>query len=209
MTVMRAIHAVPPDPSPTAVSALPDRLTAIRGEGVPDASVVVPVNAQGDLGHVAALLTDLARYRGPRRLEVIVVLNNYAGQEPPHRAQLESWGACLLTIPSVRRSGEAVSFTARIPGARAAASDITIHFDADCRIPDPTTLIDWYVDALGSAGSAYAPVLFHSVPHGRAPELAVAVHHLSRWCKRVLLGIPTLRGSAYAVRRGAPRSGGE
>ena len=35
----------------------------------PDVSVVVPVNAQGDLSNVVRLLGDLARYAGPHRLD--------------------------------------------------------------------------------------------------------------------------------------------
>ena len=38
----------------------------------PDASIVVPVNAQGDLENVLTLLDDLGRYEGPHEFESTV-----------------------------------------------------------------------------------------------------------------------------------------
>jgi len=96
-----------------------------------------------------ALLGDLGRYDGEHRLEIIVVLNNYdADEEPEGLAAIEKTTVTVVAIPSVRRQGEAVSFTARIPGLRAAATDIAINFDSDVRVPYATTLIDWYVGTL-------------------------------------------------------------
>ena len=83
MTVLRAIHARPAPPGRTALEALPTELRRIRGTGLPDASVVIPVNAQGDVDHLMGLLADLARYDGAYRLEFIVVLNNYEPDEEP------------------------------------------------------------------------------------------------------------------------------
>jgi hypothetical protein len=208
VTVLRAIHARPAPPAPAVLEALPAELRRIRGTGLPDASVVIPVNAQGDVDHLMALLADLGRYDGAYRLEFIVVLNNYeADEEPEALASIEKTTVTVVAVPSVRRPGEAVSFTARIPGLRAAASDIAINFDSDVRVPYPTDLIDWYVAALTDRSDrvrgAYGPVLFHSVPQGFVADVAVAIHHASRWIKRTILHIPTLRGSAYAARRQA------
>jgi len=208
VTVLRAIHARPAQPSAAVLGALPAQLTRIRGTGQPDASVVIPVNAQADVDHLMALLTDLARYDGANRLEFIVVLNNYEpDKEPPGRTAIERTNVSVVAVPSVRRPGEAVSFTARIPGLRAATTDIAINFDSDVRVPYPTSLIDWYVTTLRErperVRAAYGPVLFHSVPQGFVADVAVAIHHTSRWIKRAILRIPTLRGSAYAVRRQA------
>ena len=52
----------------------------------PDASIVVPVNAQGDLENVLTLLDDLGRYAGPHEFETLLVVNNFAqGRRPPPR----------------------------------------------------------------------------------------------------------------------------
>lgn len=202
MTALRGIHSRPAPPSAAQVAALPGAIRRLRGDGPADASVIIPLNAQGDLDHVVALLCDVGRYDGQNRLEVIVVLNNYGdGEEPGHKNHLEDLGVRVISIPNVRRRGEAVSFTARIPGVRAATAAATIHFDADCRVPYPGRLIDWYIDSLRDNGAAYGPVRFHSVPPGRTAEAAVAAHHLTRWAKRMLIRIPTLRGSSYAADR--------
>ena len=49
----------------------------------PVAAVVFPVNAQGDLENVLVALGDVARYRGERPIEVVLVVNNYATDEEP------------------------------------------------------------------------------------------------------------------------------
>jgi hypothetical protein len=172
-----------------------------RGGPVLDASIVVPVNARGDLENVLVLLDDLGRYAGRHIFEVILVVNNFAPGEPPAAiAGLEARGARVVAVPSVREPGVAVALSARIVGVRAAASDCVIHFDADCRIPYPTPLLDWYVERLrAGARVAYTPVRFHG-RRRRASVLArIAVHHAARWVKRVVLRIPTTRGSNYAV----------
>jgi hypothetical protein len=126
-----------------------------RGETTtPTASIVVPVNAQGDLGNVVTLLGDLARYDGRHRFETVLVVNNFpAGEPPPEVEALARDGARVLTIPSVREHGVAVAVSGRMAGMRAAATEYAIHFDADCRVPHPTPLLDWYVHRLRAGDS--------------------------------------------------------
>jgi hypothetical protein len=83
---------------------------------------------------------------------------------------------------------------------RVAGSPYAIHLDADCRVPDPTSLLDWYVERLHSGdGVAYTCVRYHSVRRRSSVYARIAVHHAARWGKRVILRIPTTRGSSYAV----------
>lgn len=202
MTALRGIHSRPAPPSAAQVAALPGAIRRLRGEGPVVASVIIPLNAQGDLDHVIALLCDLGRYDGQNRVEIIVVLNNYPDEEEPgHKSDLEGLGVRVIAIPNVRRRGYAVPLTARMAGVHEADASATIHLDADCRVPYPGRLIDWYVASLRTNGAAYGPVQFHSVPRTRTAEAAVALHHLSRWAKRILFRIPTTRGSSFAVNR--------
>lgn len=171
----------------------------------PDVTVVVPVNAQGDLENITTLLADLSGYQGPHDVETILVVNNFPeGRVPVEVDDLRRLGVSVLAIPSVRRPGEAVGFSARIPGVRAASCDVVVLFDADCRVPNPTPLLNWYVAQFRSgAQAAYTPVKYYE--HGDAPSVKVklAIHHTARWIKRNLFGVPTTRGSNYAVRRDA------
>lgn len=167
-----------------------------------DATVVIPVNAQGDLGNVKAILGDLSRYSGPHRIETILVVNNFPEAEPPDVGDLERLATRVFTIPNVRRPGEDVCFSARIPGARAASSEALIFFDADCRVPNPTAVLDWYVERFREgAAAAYTFVGHYDYQNAVSVHLCFAVHHAARWVKRRLLGIPTTRGSNYAMRR--------
>src|SRR5689334_25064343 len=121
--------------------SLHQQILRLRGNAdhSPDASVVVPVNAQGDLENVLRLLADLTNYRGKHTFEIILVVNNYPPEAPPPQiGSYAEMGLKVVSIPNVRRPGEAVGFSARIPGVRAAASEINILFDADCRVPNPT-----------------------------------------------------------------------
>lgn len=192
------------DPN-TARSATPSASSPMDPDpSGPVLSIVIPVNAQGDFANVGALLNDLDEYRGPHRTEVVLVVNNYPPETPPFAAvaELEGRGARVLTIPALRRPGEAIGFTARIPGARAALSQWLVSFDADCRILDATSLLDWYVEAFrnGAAG-AYSHVGYRDVRPGLSIKARLAAHHGARWVKRNVLGIPTVRGSNYGVRR--------
>jgi hypothetical protein len=168
----------------------------------PDLAVIVPVNAQGDLGNVRVLLEDVARYRGPHAIERILVVNNFPdGQEPPEVEELRRLGLVVLAIPDVRRPGEAVGFSARIPGLRAASAECAVLFDADCRVPHATTLLNWYVEQFRrGAHAAYTPVRHRDFEDALSVRVCFAIHHSARWVKRRILRIPTTRGSNYAVR---------
>lgn len=169
----------------------------------PDASIVIPVNAQGDLENVLNILQDIRRYQGVNRFEVILVVNNFEPESPP--AELEAFevmGVRVIAIPCVRQSGEAVGFSARIPGIRAATAETCILFDADCRIPDATALLDWYVQQFkAGAGCAFSHVDYYDLREGWSIRTRILIHHTARWFKRNLLGVPTTRGSNYAVHR--------
>jgi len=169
-----------------------------------DASIVIPVNAKGDLENALHLLDDLGRYAGPNAFEVLLVVNNFAeGQPPPAITTFQAAGARVLSVSRVeRRPGDAVPFSVRLLGIRNASSAWVISFDADCRIPDPTSLLDWYViQGRRGTGLAYSHVDFYDLPPGLSIWVKIRLHHLARWTKRTILGIPTARGSNYAVRR--------
>lgn len=180
-------------------------LKRLRGDraALPDASVIVPVNAQEDLRNVLRIVEDIARYEGDATFEVVLVINNYPVEEPPRElGAYARAGMRTVGVPDVRRLGEVVSFTARVPGAREASSDITVHFDADCRIPNPSALLTWYVDQLrNGAQAAYSRVEYYDLRPLWSVRARIAVHHAARWMKRVVLRIPTVRGSNYAVDR--------
>jgi glycosyltransferase involved in cell wall biosynthesis len=187
------------DTGPTAEAA-----PSVPAPGGPVLSIVIPVNAQGDLGNVHRLLDDLAAYRGPNAIETILVVNNFPPDDQPTDAiaDLVARGARVLSFAALRKKGEAIGFTARIPGARAAASPWLVSFDADCRIPDATSLLDWYAEAFrGGAGGAYSHVGFRDVRPGWSIQARLATHHGARWVKRNVLRIPTVRGSNYGIRR--------
>jgi hypothetical protein len=174
-----------------------------RRSAGPDASVVVPVNAQGDLENVQRLLDDLKRYRGPHAIETILVVNNFPDRKPPAAVkQLRRMADVVLAIPNVRRLGEAIGFSARIPGVRAARSECVVLLDADCRVPNPTQLLNWYVAQFrNGAQAAYTHVAYHGFERAPTIYAYLFIHHFVRWVKRSILGIPTTRGSNYAVRR--------
>jgi hypothetical protein len=93
----------------------------------PHASIVVPVNAQADLENVLDIVGDVSRYEGSRTFEVVLVINNYPADAPPRElGTYAAAGMRTVGIPAAWRKGEVVSFTARIPGARAAASQSLI-----------------------------------------------------------------------------------
>jgi hypothetical protein len=181
------------------------RIASLRGDTQlpPAASVVIPVNAQADLENVLDVLAELGRYSGPHQFEVVLVVNNYPEGEPPPAVETyRNMGVRTVAVPSVWRAGEAVCFTARIPGIRAAAADTIVLFDADTRIPWPTELLDWYVDQFrDGAKAAYTHVGFYDLRPLWSVRARIAAHHGARWVKRALLRIPTTRGSNYAVSR--------
>ena len=176
----------------------------LRGDShlPPRASIVIPVNAQKDLSRVLSLASDLATYQGSQPIEIILVVNNYSENNPPEEIRTyQQLGFKVLGIEKVTYRG-GVALAARIPGIELAQSDIVLLFDADCRIPNPTALLDWYIDQLNSgADLAYTHVDYFDLPAGFVIKIRMFVHHASRWYKRVLLGIPTSRGSNYAMKR--------
>jgi hypothetical protein len=182
-------------------------ITRMRGDRTlpPDASIVIPVNAQSDLETVLVVLEDLTGYRGWRTFEIVLVINNFPESDPP--AENGSYAAAGMRVVSVAnawRAGEAVCLSARVPGIRAAEAERIILFDADCRIPNPTLLLDWYVDRLGSgAHVAYTRVGHYDLRPLWSVRARVLAHHLSRTVKRVVLRFPTTRGSNYGVDRAA------
>ena len=184
---------------------LRERLAVARKDpGLPPAaSVIVPVNAQGDLRNVLHVVRDVARYEGRHAIECVLVINNFPPERPPREIEeYRDLGMTVLGVPSVRRRGEAPGFTARIHGLRAAGADHAVLFDADCRVPNPTALIDWYVDQLrNGARVAYTRVDFYDLRKGWSLRARLRLHYAARWAKRVLLRIPTSRGSNYAVHR--------
>ena len=180
-------------------------LALLRGDPAspPDASIVVPVNAQADLQTVLSMLGQLAAYRGERSFEVVLVINNYPAEEPPPEIETYAGAAMrVVAVPNVWREGEAVCLTARVPGAEAAASRRLILFDADCRIPEPTRLLDWYMHQFDrGAHAAYTRVGHYELRPLWSVRARIVAHHLARWIKRVIFRIPTTRGSNYAVNR--------
>ncbi len=182
-------------------------LGRVRGDRTlpPDASIAIPVNARADLENVLVVLSDIARYGGKRAFEVVLVINNYPADDPPEEiATYAAAGMRVVSVPNVWRAGEAVCLSARVPGVRAAEAERIILFDADCRIPEPTLLLDWYIDQFRSGAQvAYTRVGHYDLRPLWSVRARMAAHHLSRWVKRVLLRIPTTRGSNYGVDRTA------
>ncbi len=179
-------------------------LQRLRGDphAPPRASIVVPVNAQKDLLRVSALASDIAAYHGGEPIEIIFVVNNYPADDPPKEiGEYQQLGFKVLAVPKVEHKG-GVALAARIPGIEAAQSEIMLLFDADCRIPNSTALLDWYLHQLDSGVDlAYTHVDYLDLPAGLAIKARMFIHHAARWYKRILLGIPTSRGSNYAIRR--------
>jgi hypothetical protein len=94
-----------------------------------------------------------------------------------------------------------VGFSARIPGLRAASSENAILFDADCRIPHASALLDWYIRQLkAGAQVAYTHVDYYDLHDHWVVRTRIRIHHLARWAKRNIFRIPTTRGSNYAVK---------
>jgi hypothetical protein len=169
----------------------------------PDASISIPVNAQGDLETVLIVLNDIAQYKGAHTFEIILAINNYqTGREPPEIEFFRNMGIMVVPTPSVVRPDEAVCFSARLTGIRPANSEHLLLFDADCRIPNSTAVIDWYIKHLhDGAQLAYTHVDYYDLKKDPSIAARMIAHHGARWVKRELLGIPTTRGSNYAVNR--------
>ena len=187
-----------------AKEELRERLTRLRGDSFrpPSASIVIPVNAQADISAILKILSDLAVYQGNHHFDITLVINNYSlDRIPTEITEFELLGVDVIAIPKVEHTG-GVAIAARIPGVRAAKSENIILFDADCRIQNPTALLDWYV-AQFEAGVhlAYTHVDYYNLPTGFSVKVRMWIHHASRWIRRTVFGIPTSRGSNYAMQR--------
>ncbi len=189
---------------PLDLDSLRERILRLRGEVLlpPNVSVVIPVNAGGDLAGVLDVLSDIALYDGRLRVEVMLVINNYPPETPP--AEIESYrsyGVDVIAVPKVVYTG-GVAIAARMPGVEKAACENVILFDADCRIPNATALLDWYAAQFASgADLAYTYVDYFDLPRGFSVKVRMLGHHASRWFRRVVLRMPISRGSNYAMRR--------
>jgi hypothetical protein len=181
-----------------------DELRRLRGDPSiqPYASIIVPVNAQKDLLRVLTLLSELTNYRGDWSIEIILVINNYPADAPPEEIdEYRRLGLQVVEIPKVEHRG-GVALAARIPGIQVAQSEKILLFDADCHIQDPTSLLDWYIQQLDAGVDlAYTHVGYADLAAGLAIKTRMFVYHAIRWYKRVIMGIPTSRGSNYAIRR--------
>jgi len=185
-------------------ATIKEHLLRLRGEPAkpPEASVVIPVNAQNDLVNVLQIINDIASYHGKHHLEVILVINNYPPDSPPKEVnEYRALGLLVLAFPKIKERGE-IYLTVRIPGVRIASSECTIHFDADCRLPDATHLIDWYIRQFDIGFQlAYTYVGYYDLPAGLAIKSRMILYNTFRWFKRVVLQIPVSRGSNYAILR--------
>lgn len=184
---------------------LQQRIAHIRGnnDSLPQATIVIPVNAQADLENIFCVLEDITTYTGRYTIETVLVINNYPLDSPPEAIRIfESLGICVVSIANVRKQGEPPGFTARLHGVRAAKSEVVISFDADCRVPNATAVLDWYIEQFQrGADTAYTHVDYYDLQPSFTVQVRIFMHHASRWAKRTLMGIPTTRGSNYAVRR--------
>ena len=180
-------------------------LARLRGDPAlpPEASIVIPVNAQADVENALDVVGEIVSYNGRRTFEVILVINNYPAERPPPEiAAYEQAGVRVVAVPSVWRAGEAVCLSARIPGIRVASSNRVMLFDADCRIPNPSHLFDWYAEQFDrGAQVAYTHVGYYDLRPLWSVRARMVAHHLARWIKRVILRVPTTRGSNYATDR--------
>lgn len=185
-------------------SQLRDGLKRLRGnpDPFPNASVVIPVNAQKDLVNVLNVALDIIEYRGNQSIEMILVINNYPSKSPPKEIEeYTKLGFEVLGIPKVAHHG-GVALAARIPGIELARAETVLLFDADCRILNPTALIEWYFTEIESgADLAYTHVDYIDLPPGTSVKVRMLIHHFVRWFKRNIIGVPTSRGSNYAIKR--------
>ena len=183
---------------------LRDGLRRLRGNPdlSPNASIVIPVNAKKDLTRVLNIAVDITKYRGENSFEVILVINNFPSENPPKEIEeYDQVGFKVLGIPIVSHQG-GVAIAARIPGIKIAQSETVLLFDSDCRIPNPDALLDWYISMLETdVDLAYTHVDYIDLPSGLSVRVRMLMHHFVRWFKRNIVGIPTSRGSNYAIKR--------
>ena len=188
----------------TDLKNLKEQLRRLRGDPTvgPQGSVVIPVNAQKDLTNIFRVLSDLGRYRGKKQLEIILIVNNYPAGYPPREVELyKQIGLKVIAMPFIERKGE-IAIAARIHGIRIAQAGVVLLFDADCRIPHSTALINWYLTQFEEGCDlAYTHVDFIDLPLDLSAKTRRLLHHVSRWFRRNILRMPTSRGSNYAIRK--------
>ena len=83
----------------------------------PEASVIIPVNAKTDLTTVLAVLDDLSLYRGRRRVEVILVVNNFDPGFPPKLRHFREGGLRVLSVASGQASWRSGHHWSQRPGS--------------------------------------------------------------------------------------------
>jgi len=168
----------------------------------PRASVVIPVNAQKDLSRILLVASDILAYKDVRPIEFILVVNNYPPDNPPKEiSDFVDMGFNVYSVPKVEHKG-GVAIASRILGVELARSESLLLFDADCRIPNANALLGWYISQLeAGCDLAYTHVDYMDLPVGMATKVRMFIHHASRWFKRAVLGVPTCRGSNYAIKR--------
>jgi len=181
-----------------------ENLRRLYGDPIksPRASIIIPVNAQKDLSRILLVASDIAAYKGGQPIEFILVVNNYPPEHPPKELdEYTRLGFRVLGVPKVVHNG-GVAIAARILGIEIARSESILLFDADCRITNADSLLSWYVTSLESGVDlAYTHVDYIDLPAGMSTKVRMFIHHASRWIKRVVLGVPTCRGSNYAIKR--------
>jgi hypothetical protein len=85
----------------------------------------------------------------------------------------------VLAFPKIKERGE-IYLTVRIPGVRIASSECTIHFDADCRLPDATHLVDWYIRQFAMGFQmAYTHVGNYDLPASLAIKFRMILYNIS------------------------------
>ena len=178
----------------------PEASSALRS-----ATIVIPVNAQGDLDGVRHLLGDLAECAARSVVDVLLVVNNFApSDEPPALAELRALPISVIAVPQLPlKHGEVKPIAARVLGARQAAPGLIIHLDADARVPHATELVDWYIAQYRRGAMVAATgVGFVDLPPGLSIRARVFAHSVARWVKRRVFGTAVTRGSNYATDRG-------
>ena len=114
---------------------------------------------------------------------MILAINNYPERaEPAEIEMFRSMGIVVEPTPSVRRPDEAVCFSARMTGVRDASTDYLLLFDADCRIPNATALINWYIERLHSGtGLAYPSVGHYRLKKELSILARMIAYYGARW----------------------------
>mgnify|MGYP002624268000 CR=1 FL=1 len=185
---------------------LGEQITDMVDQESPDAAIIIPVNARCDLCRVVDLLEDIARYDGPDRFQILLVVNNYDPDHPPTEhlelySRLGVQTVAVTELPGDSRISPALR--ARMLALPYTNTRACIFFDADCRIPDPGRCLGWYCQSFRDPDVmlAYTKVGYYNWPDRLPVQLWLAVHYGWRAFKRNCLRVPTPRGSSYAIDR--------